>query len=144
VTAPAEPFPSLDQVLMYLALAAALPFAAWFLFERFAALMAKIITRFTGRNDPVVATVRGGREGMVGEEGVVRQPLDPRGKVFVRGELWDAVAEPGGGGGGELAAGDRVRVEDVEGLTLRVTPVTAPATETNDEPLSPATLSFTL
>ncbi len=131
MTPAADSFPRLDQVLTYLALAAALPFAAWFLFERFAALMAKIITRFTGRHDPVVATVRGGSEGMVGEVGVVRKPLDPRGKVFVRGELWDALADPSERGGAELTPGSRVRVEAVDGLTLRVVPLAeAPAADT--------------
>ena len=137
MTASAESFPSLDDVLVYLALAAALPFAAWFLFERFAALMAKIITRFTSRSDPVVATVRGGSEGMVGEVGVVRKPLgapdQPRGKVFVRGELWDAVPAPAEDGGRELSPGHRVRVEGVDGLTLRVAPLADTGTDTNTD-----------
>ena len=138
MTPAAETFPRLEQVLVYLAVAAALPFAAWILFERFAALVARIITRFTGRHDPVVATVRGGSEGMVGEEGVVRKALGsrdkPRGKVFVRGELWDAVADPAEAGGGELPAGRRVRVEGLDGLTLRVVPVADPAADPANDP----------
>ena len=55
-----------------------------------------------------------GNEGLVGEQGVVRQALDPRGKVAVHGELWDAVSEV------TLAPGDEVEVTGVEGMLLRV------------------------
>jgi membrane-bound serine protease (ClpP class) len=58
-----------------------------------------------------------GREGMVGEVGVVRSRLAPRGQVFVRGELWNAEAES------PVEPGDSVRVAKIEGLTLRVVPV---------------------
>lgn len=58
-----------------------------------------------------------GSEGMVGLVGTVRTPLDPEGKVFVRGELWDAKSsEP-------LQPGDQVEVVGMEGLKLRVKPV---------------------
>ena len=50
----------------------------------------------------------------VGGFGTARTDLAPRGKVFVRGELWDAVAE------GPVPAGERVEVVDSEGLVLRV------------------------
>jgi membrane-bound serine protease (ClpP class) len=55
-----------------------------------------------------------GSSGMVGEVGVVRQALEPAGKVFVHGELWNAVGPAG------LAEGRRVRVVGVKGLTLEV------------------------
>jgi membrane-bound serine protease (ClpP class) len=42
--------------------------------------------------------------------------LAPVGKVFVHGELWDAVASA------NVPAGDKVVVEKVEGLQLRVQP----------------------
>lgn len=119
--------PTLEQWLLLLAVAAVLPFAAWFAFERLAAVVARVITLFTGRRDPVVARPRGGGDGMIGEVGVVRRPLAPRGKVFVRGELWDA--EPVEGlvppeaGAASMAAGCRVRVEDLRGLVLRVRPL---------------------
>jgi membrane-bound serine protease (ClpP class) len=58
-----------------------------------------------------------GSAGMVGEIGVVRQSLSPQGKVFVHGELWNAVAQS------PLAENTRVRVVAVEGLTLKVEPV---------------------
>ncbi len=55
-----------------------------------------------------------GEEGMVGEVGVARTPLDPGGKVFVHGEIWDAVAAA------PVAAGDPVRVIRVRDLTVEV------------------------
>jgi len=61
-----------------------------------------------------------GSEWLIGEVAVVRTPLDPEGQVFVRGELWRAVSQTGGVGEGE-----RVRIVGVEGLTLRVEPVSA-------------------
>jgi membrane-bound serine protease (ClpP class) len=53
----------------------------------------------------------------VGETGVARTALAPHGKVFVHGELWDAVATA------PLAAGQPVVVRQVDGLTLQVEPV---------------------
>lgn len=57
-----------------------------------------------------------GKEALVGETCEVRTSLTPRGSVFVRGELWEAVAER------PIAAGGRARVVGVDGLTLRVVP----------------------
>jgi membrane-bound serine protease (ClpP class) len=55
-----------------------------------------------------------GTEGMIGEVGVARTPLQPDGKVFVHGELWNATAS------GDIPAGSRVRVRAVEGLRVLV------------------------
>ena len=52
--------------------------------------------------------------GMIGESGTVVSELAPEGLVRVRGELWKARAEE------EIPAGARVRVRDLEGLTLLV------------------------
>lgn len=60
-----------------------------------------------------------GEEGLVGEIGVARTPLHPEGKVFVHGELWDAVSSA------NVAAGDHVQVRSVDGLLLKVDPVSA-------------------
>jgi membrane-bound serine protease (ClpP class) len=68
------------------------------------------------RRNPVLT----GWEEMVGAEGVVREPLAPVGQVFVRGALWRARAAGEGDGEAPIGRGDRVRVESVEGLTLRV------------------------
>jgi len=61
-----------------------------------------------------------GEAGMVGEMGVARTPLGPRGTVFVHGELWEAVSSSA------IEAGSRVRVVAIEGLTLRVEPEARP------------------
>ena len=60
-----------------------------------------------------------GAEGMIGEIGVVEAPLSPFGKVFVRGELWDAVAPS------PVAPGTNVVVRKVEDLNLYVEPQTS-------------------
>ncbi|MGE5113079.1 MAG: NfeD family protein, partial [Acidobacteriaceae bacterium] len=62
-----------------------------------------------------------GEQGLIGEIGIARTPLSPEGKVFVHGELWNAVAsEP-------IAIGGSVVVNRVDGLTLQVAP--APKTQ---------------
>jgi len=62
-----------------------------------------------------------GQQGLVGETGVARTALAPHGKVFVHGEIWDAVATT------PLAAGLPVVVRGVDGLTLQVEPVVSVA-----------------
>jgi len=57
-----------------------------------------------------------GREGMIGEIGIARTQLQPAGKVFVHGTLWNAVART------SVAEGTRVRVSGVDGLQLIVEP----------------------
>jgi membrane-bound serine protease (ClpP class) len=57
-----------------------------------------------------------GTEGMIGEVGVARTQLEPEGKVFVHGELWNATAMA------PIAAGSRVRVSRVDGLRVVVEP----------------------
>ena len=65
-----------------------------------------------------------GQQGLVGETGIAETTLSPSGKVFVHGELWDAVSTL------SVPAGERVVVRQVDGLTLRVDPpaATRPAT----------------
>lgn len=58
--------------------------------------------------------VRTGMEGLLHEVGTARSPLAPRGKVFVHGELWDAVAEE------PVALGEPVEIVGVRNLTLAV------------------------
>jgi membrane-bound serine protease (ClpP class) len=55
-----------------------------------------------------------GPAGMIGQEGVVAEPLDPEGWVLVAGERWRARSEAA------VAAGDRVEVLAVDGMRLRV------------------------
>jgi len=54
---------------------------------------------------------------LVGEIGTARTQLSPEGKVFIHGELWDAVAS------GTVDAGQAVVVRRIDGLRLEVEPV---------------------
>ena len=58
-----------------------------------------------------------GAQGLVGETGMAQTALTPAGKVFVHGELWDAVAST------HVAAGERVIVRSIDGLQLQVDPL---------------------
>ena len=65
-------------------------------------------------------------EELVGASGDVRVPLDPVGQVFVEGALWRAKLgddAPDADADRVRERGARVRVEAVEGLTLRVRPL---------------------
>lgn len=55
-----------------------------------------------------------GREGLIGETGVAETGLTPEGKVFVRGEYWDAWSDE------PVDAGSRVRVLEMDGMRLKV------------------------
>jgi membrane-bound serine protease (ClpP class) len=55
-----------------------------------------------------------GLEGMLGEIGDVRAKLNPTGKVFVRGELWNAEAD------GEIDMGEKVEIVGYQGMNLKV------------------------
>jgi membrane-bound serine protease (ClpP class) len=58
-----------------------------------------------------------GVEGLIGEVAIAQTPLAPSGKVFVHGEIWDAVSTT------NVPAGERVVVHNVDGLQLKVDPV---------------------
>jgi membrane-bound serine protease (ClpP class) len=60
-----------------------------------------------------------GAQGLVGETGVAQTALSPQGKVFVHGELWDAVASS------SLPIGQLVVVRRLDGLILEVDPLGA-------------------
>jgi membrane-bound serine protease (ClpP class) len=57
---------------------------------------------------------QGGIEGMLGETGLVKESLNPHGRVLIHGELWEAECE------GEIAEGENVSVDSVEGLKIKV------------------------
>ncbi len=59
-----------------------------------------------------------GIQGLIGETGTAQTALAPRGKVFVQGELWDAVASA------NVPAGEPVTVRSIDGLQLYVDPAT--------------------
>jgi membrane-bound serine protease (ClpP class) len=58
-----------------------------------------------------------GIEGLKGQRAVALDRLAPRGRVRVRGELWDAVADS------EVVAGSDVEITGADELTLRVRPI---------------------
>jgi len=60
---------------------------------------------------------RTGATGLLGEIGVVKEPILQEGKVFVHGELWKAISKD------PVAKGAKVRVIKVEDLVLVVEPV---------------------
>lgn len=61
-----------------------------------------------------------GSQGLIGETGVAQSSLSPRGKVFVHGEIWDAVSSS------NVSAGQSIVVTRVDGFTLRVEPLIVP------------------
>jgi membrane-bound serine protease (ClpP class) len=61
-----------------------------------------------------------GAEGLVGELATAQTALSPSGKVFVHGEIWDAVATA------TVPAGGKVVVQRVDGLQLAVEPASTP------------------
>jgi membrane-bound serine protease (ClpP class) len=58
-----------------------------------------------------------GAEGLIGETGIAQTSLSPRGKIFVHGELWDAISSS------DISAGQSVVVRRVDGLQLQVDPL---------------------
>ena len=57
-----------------------------------------------------------GVTGMLGKVGEIKQWRKTEGQVFVNGELWQAVGED------HLLPGDRVVIQNVNGLTLGIKP----------------------
>lgn len=57
-----------------------------------------------------------GQRGLIGEIGVARTRLAPQGKIFVHGEIWDALCPSG------AEPGQSLRVTGVNDLTLTVEP----------------------
>lgn len=55
-----------------------------------------------------------GSEGLIGEKGVADSDIMPEGKVFVRGEYWDAWSDE------TIVSGDRIAVLELEGMRLKV------------------------
>ncbi len=65
-----------------------------------------------------------GEQGMIGQIGTVHSPLTPAGKVFIQGEMWDAVSS------GNVGVGQPVIVRNVRDLVLQVDPVSQPVATT--------------
>jgi membrane-bound serine protease (ClpP class) len=60
-----------------------------------------------------------GSQGLVGEVGIAQTPLSPQGKVFIHGEVWDAVSST------NIPAGQIVVVRQVDGLKIQVDPASS-------------------
>jgi len=58
-----------------------------------------------------------GAQGMIGQIAIVQTALSPQGKVFLHGEIWDAVSSIA------VPAGQNVVVRSLDGFLLRVDPV---------------------
>src|SRR5580658_8196202 len=100
-----SPIPEM-RVHFLTALAVSIPFGVITAFLMSIALKAR-------RNKVVT-----GAQGLIGETGVAQTPLSPQGKVFVHGELWNAVASSA------LPPGQLVVVRKIDSLTLQVDPLT--------------------
>ena len=101
------PIPEM-QVHLLTALAVSIPLGVITAFLMSIALRAR-------RNKVVTGT-----EGLIGEVGVARTPIAPRGTVFVHGEIWNATSPK------PIEAGSRIVVRRVVGLELEVMPLTSP------------------
>ncbi len=77
-------------------------------FGAVAVLLATLALRAQGRRPST------GSEGLIGARARTVSALGPKGKVFVQGEWWNAVAES------DVPAGAEVEVVSVEGMTLHV------------------------
>jgi len=95
------PIPEL-RVKLWTALAVSIPLGAITVFLMGIALKAR-------RNKVVT-----GKQGMIGSVGEARTDIDPEGKVFVQGELWNAHAAA------RIPMGEPVVVRNMEGLELEV------------------------
>ena len=86
-------------------------------------LLAFVATKVvSARHRPVV--VGSGVKALLGQTAVARTQLQPRGQVYLRGELWQAEATEG-----DIAPGSQVVVRDVAGLILKVAPLVPHPTE---------------
>ena len=99
-----SPMPEM-RVHLFTALAVSIPFGIITIFLMNIALKA--------RANKVVT----GEQGLIGEIGIVQTALTPSGKVFVHGELWNAVAAA------EIPVGQSVVVRRIDGLELQVDPL---------------------
>jgi membrane-bound serine protease (ClpP class) len=72
---------------------------------------------------------RTGTEELVGAAAEARSSIDPTGRVWLEGTIWSARLAAGSS---PIGAGDRVKVEAVDGLTLVVRPQPQTVTQTSE------------
>jgi len=87
-------------------------------------VVALLVTLVIRVHNSQVAT---GAEGLVNKHGVARTLVETHGKVFVHGELWNAVSDE------PIAAGSAVKIVAVDGLTLEVRPLAGVSSATRGE-----------
>lgn len=81
-------------------------------------VMGAIIVYSLGRT--FMSQQTAGADEMIGLIGRCEKAIDPSGKIFVRGEYWNCLADE------PIAVGDAVEVLEIQGLTLRVRRVQKP------------------
>lgn len=64
-----------------------------------------------GQKRPVIT----GQEALLGETGIVREELNPRGTIFIAGEIWNAETT-----GETIPRGEKVVITEINGLSLKV------------------------
>ncbi|HXH83910.1 MAG TPA: NfeD family protein [Candidatus Tectomicrobia bacterium] len=99
--------------LLAAALVVALDLPAWLIALVVAAAVAKDLLLYPAMR----ATLRPGRDRLVGSRARAVEPLAPRGYVRLSGQLWQAEAASG-----SIGEGAEVVVRQVRGLTLVVEP----------------------
>ena len=57
---------------------------------------------------------RTGTEALLGQTGTAKTSIDKKGKVFIRGEIWDARSKE------KIAKGEEIEVTELQGLVLCV------------------------
>ena len=77
-----------------------------------ALLFAFVMSRVIGAHRRQAKT---GREELIGKTAIVKEPIEPEGVVFYKGERWVARADKG-----KLKPGDEAVITGVDGLTLHV------------------------
>jgi len=62
------------------------------------------------------AKIKSGKEGLIGQVAETQKPISPnrKGKVFVHGEIWNAISED------TIKKGEETTITEVNGLTLKV------------------------
>ncbi|MBI3894734.1 MAG: nodulation protein NfeD [Acidobacteria bacterium] len=107
------------RITLVTALSVALPFAMITIF------LLRLVIRARQRK------ISTGDIGLIGEIGKVEVPLSPSGKIYVHGELWEAVSSS------PAPSGTLVQVKSVEGLTLFVEPLPSSLKSESKEELEP-------
>ncbi len=87
--------------------------ALWILFELIEHVVFPLVWAFVTRKKRSVC----GPTGMLGKVGVVEQWEGAEGRIYVNGELWQAVSDS------PLSTGDKALIQDIKGLKVRVEPL---------------------